>query len=100
MRELKIFSGRANPDLAMKICRHLHLEPAAISLGKFPDGENFCKLDEDVRGRDVFLVQSTCPPVNDNLFELLVMIDCCKRASAERVTAETLARYYRVVVLD
>ncbi|MEM6469216.1 MAG: ribose-phosphate pyrophosphokinase [Planctomycetota bacterium] len=87
MRELKIFSGRANPDLAQKICRHLHLEPAAISLGKFPDGENYCKLDEDVRGRDVFLVQSTCPPVNDNLFELLVMIDCCKRASAERVTA-------------
>ena len=87
MRELKIFSGRANPDLAMKICRHLHLEPAAISLGKFPDGENYCKLDEDVRGRDVFLVQPTCPPVNDNLFELLVMIDCCKRASAERVTA-------------
>ncbi|MCA9139053.1 MAG: ribose-phosphate diphosphokinase, partial [Planctomycetales bacterium] len=87
MRELKIFSGRANPDLALKICRHLHLEPAAISLGKFPDGENYCKLDEDVRGRDVFLVQSTCPPVNDNLFELLVMIDCCKRASAERVTA-------------
>lgn len=87
MRELKIFSGRANPDLTMKICRHLHLEPAAISLGKFPDGENYCKLDEDVRGRDVFLVQPTCPPVNDNLFELLVMIDCCKRASAERVTA-------------
>ncbi|MEO1528012.1 MAG: ribose-phosphate pyrophosphokinase [Planctomycetota bacterium] len=87
MRELKIFSGRANPDLATKICRHLHLEPAKISLGKFPDGENFCKLDEDVRGRDVFLVQSTCPPVNDNLLELLVMIDCCKRASAERVTA-------------
>ena len=58
-----------------------------ISLGKFPDGENYCKLDEDVRGRDVFLVQSTCPPVNDNLFELLVMIDCCKRASAERITA-------------
>ena len=87
MRELKIFSGRANPELAMKICRHLHLEPATISLGKFPDSENYCKLEEDVRGRDVFLVQPTCPPVNDNLFELLVMIDCCKRASAERVTA-------------
>lgn len=87
MRELKIFSGRANPDLTSKICRHLHLEPAAISLGKFPDGENFCKLDEDVRGRDVFLVQPTCPPVNDNLIELLVMMDSCKRASAERVTA-------------
>ena len=57
MRELKIFSGRANQDLAKKICRHLHLDPAAITLGKFPDGENYCKLDEDVRGRDVFLVQ-------------------------------------------
>jgi ribose-phosphate pyrophosphokinase len=87
MRELKIFSGRANSVLASKICRHLHLEPAAITLGKFPDGENFCKLDEDVRGRDVFLVQPTCPPVNDNLIELLTMIDCCKRASAERITA-------------
>lgn len=87
MRELKIFSGRANPELAAKICRHLHLEPAAITLGKFPDGENYCKLDEDVRGRDVFLMQSTCPPVNDNLIELLIMIDSCKRASAERITA-------------
>jgi len=87
MRELKIFSGRANPDLAKKICRHLHLDPSAITLGKFPDGENYCKLDEDVRGRDVFLVQPTAPPVNDTLFELLIMIDCCKRASAERITA-------------
>ncbi len=87
MRELKIFSGQANPDLAAKICRHLHLEPAAITLGKFPDGENYCKLDEDVRGRDVFLVQPTSPPVNDTLIELLIMIDCCKRASAERITA-------------
>ena len=87
MRELKIFSGRANQDLTAKICRHLHLEPAAITLGKFPDGENYCKLDEDVRGRDVFLIQPTCPPVNDNLLELLIMIDCCKRASAERITA-------------
>lgn len=87
MRELKIFSGRANPDLAEKLCRHLHLQPARITLGQFPDGENFCKLDEDVRGRDVFLLQPTCPPVNDNLIELLTMIDCCKRASAERITA-------------
>ncbi|TWU48406.1 ribose-phosphate diphosphokinase [Rubripirellula reticaptiva] len=87
MRELKIFSGRANVELATKICRHLHLEPSAITLGKFPDGENYCKLDEDVRGRDVFLIQPTSPSVNDNLFELLIMIDCCKRASAERITA-------------
>jgi ribose-phosphate pyrophosphokinase len=87
MRELKIFSGRANPELAAKICRHLHLEPAAITLIQFPDGENHCRLDEDVRGRDVFLLQPTSPPVNDNLIELLIMIDCCKRASAERITA-------------
>ncbi len=87
MRELKIFSGQSNPALAKQICNHLHLEPAAISLGQFPDGENYCKLDEDVRGRDVFLIQPTCPSVNDNLLELLIMIDCCKRASAERITA-------------
>ncbi|MEM9825691.1 MAG: ribose-phosphate pyrophosphokinase [Planctomycetota bacterium] len=87
MRELKIFSGRSNPPLTEKICTHLHLEPARITLGKFPDGENFCKLEEDVRGRDVFLVQPTSPPVNDNLFELLIMIDCCRRASASRITA-------------
>jgi ribose-phosphate pyrophosphokinase len=87
MRELKIFSGRSNPDLTKRICNHLHLEPAKISLGKFPDGENYCKLDEDVRGRDVFLVQPTSPPVNDSLLELLIMVDCGKRASAERITA-------------
>lgn len=87
MRELKIFSGRANPQLARDICNFLHLELGSISLGKFPDGENFCKIEDDVRGRDVYLIQPTCPPVNDNLLELLIMIDSCKRASAARVTA-------------
>jgi ribose-phosphate pyrophosphokinase len=87
MRELKIFSGRANPQLARDICAFLHLEVGSVSLGKFPDGENFCKIEEDVRGRDVYLVQPTCPPVNDNLMELLIMIDSCKRASAARITA-------------
>lgn len=87
MRELKIFSGQANEPLTNKICEYLNLPLAGISLTKFPDGENFCKIDEDVRGRDVFLVQPTCPPVNDNLMELLIMIDSCKRASAQRVTA-------------
>ncbi len=65
----------------------MHLSPGSLTLGKFPDGENFCKIDEDVRGRDVYLVQPTCPPVNDNLMELLIMIDSCKRASAARITA-------------
>ncbi|MFN7734030.1 MAG: ribose-phosphate diphosphokinase [Pirellula sp.] len=87
MRELKIFSGRANPLLAKEICDFLHLDLGAIELGKFPDGENFCKIQEDVRGRDVYLIQPTCPPVNDNLMELLIMIDSCKRASAARITA-------------
>lgn len=87
MCELKIFSGRANPKLAGDICESLHLELGSITLGKHPDGENFCKIDDDVRGRDVFLIQPTCPPVNDNLMELLIMIDSCKRASASRITA-------------
>jgi ribose-phosphate pyrophosphokinase len=87
MRELKILSGQANPQLAQEICEALHLQLGAISLGKFPDGENFCKINDDVRGRDVFLIQPTCPPVNDNLMELLIMIDSCKRASAARITA-------------
>jgi len=87
MRELKIFSGRANQPLAKDICGFLHLPLGAISLTSFPDGESHCKIEEDVRGRDVFLVQSTCPPVNDHLMELLIMIDSCKRASAARITA-------------
>jgi ribose-phosphate pyrophosphokinase len=88
MRELKIFSGQANPRLAEDICNYLHFPALGrIALGQFPDGENFCKIEEDVRGRDVFLVQPTAPPVNDNLMELLVMIDSCKRASAARITA-------------
>ena len=87
MNDLKIFSGRANPDLARRICDYLGLPLGEISIGNFPDGEISCKIDEDVRGRDVFLVQPTCPPVNENLMELLIMIDSCKRASAERITA-------------
>jgi ribose-phosphate pyrophosphokinase len=87
MRELKIFSGQANRPLAKAICNFLHLPLGEITLGKFPDGENFCKIEEDIRGRDVFLIQPTCPPVNDNLLELLIMIDSCKRASAARITA-------------
>ena len=86
MRELKIFSGRANIPLAENICKFLNLPLGGINHQTFPDGEIHCKI-EDVRGRDVFLIQSTCTPVNDNLMELLIMIDTCKRASAERITA-------------
>ena len=87
MQELKIFSGRANEPLSSEICRFLNLPLGKISLADFPDGEISCKIEEDVRGRDVYLVQPTCPPVNKNLMELLIMIDSCKRASAARVTA-------------
>lgn len=86
MRELKIFSGRANPKLSKEIADELHLELGKVKFSTFPDGEFHCKI-EDVRGRDVFLVQPTCPPVNDTLMELLILIDTCLRASAERITA-------------
>ena len=87
MRELKIFSGNANRVLAEDICGFLHLPLGAISLTTFPDGEKHCKINEDVRGRDIFIIQPTAPPVNDNLMELLIMIDAAKRASAGRITA-------------
>ena len=87
MRELKIFSGGANLKLAQDICGFLHLPLGKITLSTFPDGERHCKIEEDVRGRDVFLIQPTSPSVNDNLMELLIMIDSCKRASASRITA-------------
>lgn len=86
MKELKIFSGRCNPGLARKICEFLNLNLGECTLSTFPDGEFHCKI-EDVRGRDVFLIQPTSPPVNDHLMELLIMIDTCKRASAARITA-------------
>ena len=87
MKELKIFSGRANQQLASDICSFLHLRPGDINLWDFPDQEIGCKIEEDIRGRDVFLIQPTCPPVNKTLMELLIMIDSSKRASAARVTA-------------
>jgi ribose-phosphate pyrophosphokinase len=87
MNDLKIFSGRANRELTKRICDYLGLPLGAVSIGNFPDGEIACKIEEDVRGRDVFLVQPTCPPVNEHLMELLIMIESFMRASAERITA-------------
>ena len=83
--EIKIFTGRANPILAHEIASYLGLTLGKHTPGNFPDGEISYRIDEDVRGRDVFLVQPTCPPVNDNLMELLVMIDAFRRASAARI---------------
>ncbi|MBU6391652.1 MAG: ribose-phosphate pyrophosphokinase [Planctomycetes bacterium] len=87
MNHLKIFSGNANPALAKKICEHLSIQLGDASVGRFPDGEIDLKVNEDVRGADVFLIQPTCPPVNENLTELLIFMDCLKRASATRITA-------------
>ncbi|HLA85379.1 MAG TPA: ribose-phosphate pyrophosphokinase [Thermoguttaceae bacterium] len=87
MNDLKIFSGRANPELAARVADYLGLPLGKIKLGNFPDGEISCKIEQDVRGRDVFLIQPTCPPVNENLMELLIMIESFRRASADRITA-------------
>ena len=87
MMDLKLFSGNSNPKLSSAIATYLGIPLGKLSLGKFPDGEISCKIEEDIRGRDVYLIQPTCPPVNDNIMQLLIMIDSCKRASAERVTA-------------
>jgi ribose-phosphate pyrophosphokinase len=87
MNYMKLFSGRAHPELAHRVCEYLGLPMGRALMGNFPDGEISCKIDEDVRGRDVFIVQPTCPPVNESLMELLIMIESIKRASAERITA-------------
>ena len=87
MNDLKIFSGRAHPALARDIADYLGLDLGKLDINNFPDGEVSAKIEEDVRGRDVFVVQPTCPPVNENLVELLILLDSFKRASADRITA-------------
>ena len=86
-KDLKIFCGNSNRPLAEAICRELRLPLGDLQCGNFSDGECFVSIYETVRGSDVFVIQSTCSPVNDNLMELLVMIDAFKRASAGRITA-------------
>ena len=86
-KEIKVFSGNSNPELAKAICAHLFKELGECSCSHFADGECSISVHEPVRGADVFIVQSTCKPVNDNLMELLVMIDAMRRASAGRITA-------------
>lgn len=86
-KDLKIFSGNSNHALAEAICKELRLPLGDLECGNFSDGECFVSIYETVRGSDVFVIQSTCGPVNNNLMELLVMIDAFKRASAGRITA-------------
>ena len=84
---LKILSGSAHPTLAQSIAKNLNIGLCAAELTTFPDGETFVQIHENIRGGDVFIVQPTCPPTNQNLMELLIMIDAIKRASARRITA-------------
>jgi len=84
---LSLFAGNANPVLAADIARSLQTPLGRAYVGRFSDGEVNIELMENVRGRDVFILQSTCPPANDSLMELLVMVDACRRASAARITA-------------
>ncbi len=87
LNHIKIFSGNSNPALAEEICQSLGVPLGSAQVKRFSDGEVWVEIDENVRGKDVFIVQSTSRPANENLMELLIMIDALKRASAERITA-------------
>ncbi len=84
---MKVFSGTANEPLARAICKYIGIELGRCTIRQFPDGETFVKIEENVRGEDVFVVQPTSPPTNYNLMELFIMIDALRRASASRITA-------------
>ena len=84
---MKIFSGTSNQPLALSICKSIDIELGKCTVSAFPDGETFVKIDENVRGEDVFLVQATSPPSNHHLMEMFIMIDALRRASASRITA-------------
>jgi ribose-phosphate pyrophosphokinase len=84
---LQIFTGNANPELAREICQHLGMDVGRAMVRQFADGETYLQINENVRGADVFVIQSTCTPVDHNLMELLLFLDALKRSSAERITA-------------
>ena len=85
--EMKIFTGNANPALAKEICEHLGVPLGTATVNRFPDGETFVQINENIRGCDVYVIQPTSAPANDRIMELLIMIDAAKRASAQRITA-------------
>ena len=85
--EMKIFTGSANRDLAEKICRSIGAPLGAATISSFPDGETYVRFEENIRGRDVFIIQPTSPPTNHHIMELLIMVDAARRASADRITA-------------
>jgi ribose-phosphate pyrophosphokinase len=86
-KRLMLFAGRSNPDLAQKIAEKLGIELGEVTLRTFASGENYCRYEESIRGADMFIVQTSCPPVDTNLMELLIMVDAAKLASAKRITA-------------
>src|SRR3712207_376059 len=85
--EMKIFSGSAHRQLAQRICECVGVPLGDATVDSFPDGETYVKINENIRGRDIFIVQPTCPPTNQNLMELLILVDAARRASAARITA-------------
>ncbi|MEM0515430.1 MULTISPECIES: ribose-phosphate pyrophosphokinase [Pseudoalteromonas] len=87
MPDMKLFAGNATPELAQKVAKRLYIELGDAEVGRFSDGEISVSINENVRGSDVFIIQSTCAPTNDNLMELIVMVDALRRASAGRITA-------------
>ena len=86
-----LLSGNSNKLLANHISHHAGISLSEMKLTRFADGEIFCEIFQNIRGEDVFIIQSTCNPANDNLMELLIVIDACKRASAGRITAVTVS---------
>ncbi len=84
---MKLISGTSHPDLARNISEYLKVSLCDVTVKAFPDGETFVKINENIRGQDVFIIQPTCPPTNSNLMELLITVDAAKRASAKRITA-------------
>ena len=87
MNELALFTGNANPQLAKNICNQLNVHLTDVLVARFSEGEIRVEIKENIRGKDVFIIQPTCPPANDNLMELLILIDAARRASADRITA-------------
>jgi ribose-phosphate pyrophosphokinase len=85
--EMKLFGGTSNQTLTLEVCEYLGIDPGMITTKTFSDGETQVEIQENVRGRDAFILQSTCTPVNDNLMQLLIIMDALRRASAKRITA-------------
>ncbi|HPP38629.1 MAG TPA: ribose-phosphate pyrophosphokinase-like domain-containing protein, partial [Thermosynergistes sp.] len=85
LREMKIFSGSAHPEFAQRVSENLRVPISSAKVGRFSDGEVSVSIEESVRGADVYVIQPTCPPVNENLMELLILIDALKRASAYQI---------------